>query len=185
MSAEGIDGRDASTAAGSGAGQPAPVPEDGWASRALDIAGGLFAAAIVVVVLTQVVSRLRNVPVAWSEEMTRALFLWMIFIGVASSMRHADAARVTVLMGASAFLRRLALPVYLAGCLTFFVLMAWTGVAMVRQQVMMNETIATLAIPSWFIGIVMPLSALIAIIGTLASLRDHRGAIALDPESSP
>jgi hypothetical protein len=43
----------------------------------------------------------------------------------------------------------------------------------------MNESIATLGWPSWVIGMVMPLSALIAAAGTLASLKDHRASIAV------
>ena len=64
--------------------------------------------------------------------------------------------------------------------LGFFGLMAWTGLNMVTQQLRMNETIATLGWPSWVIGMVVPLSALVAIVCTIASLRDHRATIALD-----
>ena len=59
---------------------------------------GLTVAAIVVVVLIQVVGRLMNSPFSWTEELTRACFIWMVFAGVAASIRHADAARVTVLL---------------------------------------------------------------------------------------
>jgi TRAP-type C4-dicarboxylate transport system permease small subunit len=65
--------------------------------------------------------------------------------------------------------------------------MAWMGTRMVNQQFAMNESIATLGWPSWVIGLVMPVSAVIAILCTLASVRDHRAAIALSgdaPEGS-
>lgn len=150
-----------------------------WAATLLDGACGLFAAALVAVVLMQVVGRLKGTPVSWSEELTRACFLWMVFLGLASSMRSADAARVTVLLEAVPFLRRLALPIYVLSCLGFFALLAWTGFAMVKQQFMMNETIATLGWPSWVVGAVMPVSAVLAAAGTLASLRDRRDAIAV------
>ncbi len=149
----------------------------GWPTRLVDGAAGLAAAAIVVVVLIQVVSRLAKAPVSWSEELTRALFIWMVFLGMASSMRSADAARITLLLERVRWLRPLALPIYAAGCLAFFALMGWTGANLVRQQLMMNETIATLAWPSWVIGLVMPVSAVVAAIGTLASLRDHTDVI--------
>jgi C4-dicarboxylate transporter, DctQ subunit len=163
----------------------APVRRPGLPTRAVDAAAGLACGAIVVVVLLQVVGRLANSPVPWSEELTRALFIWMVFIGMASSMRAADAARVTVLLIYWPFARRLALPIYLAGCLGFFALMIWTGYGLVHQQVVMNESIATLAMPSWVIGIVMPLSAIIATVGTVASLRDHRRAISLESGARP
>jgi C4-dicarboxylate transporter DctQ subunit len=161
----------------------APVPvRTGLATRAIDAAAGLAAAALVFVVLLQVVGRLTDSPVSWSEELTRALFIWMVFIGMASSMRAADAARVTILLMYAPSLRRLALPCYVVGCCGFFALMGWTGFSMVRQQVMMGESIATLSMPGWVIGIVMPISAAIAAWGTVASLRDHRAALAVEAE---
>ena len=162
----------------------AAAARPGWPTRLVDAAAGLSAVAIVVIVMIQVISRLRGAPVSWSEELTRAMFIWMVFLGMASSMRAADAARVTVFIEKLRWLRPLALPLYLIGCLSFFAVMGWTGVSMVRQQIMMNETIATLAWPSWVIGIVMPVSAVIGIIGTLASLKDHRGAIAVEGNSA-
>ncbi len=45
---------------------------------------------------------------------------------------------------------------------------------------MMNETAATLAIPMWLIGIVMPLSAILGVLGVFDSLRNRRDFIALD-----
>jgi C4-dicarboxylate transporter, DctQ subunit len=138
---------------------------------------------IVLVVLMQIVGRLGGRPFSWTEELTRGLFIWMIFIGMAASMRRADAARVTVaLQWLARPLRRIAVPVYMAACLGFFALMAWTGINMVRQQAAMNETIATLGWPGWVIGSVIPVSALVAIACTLASLRDSRHIIAADDE---
>jgi TRAP-type C4-dicarboxylate transport system permease small subunit len=61
----------------------------------------------------------------------------------------------------------------------FFGMMGWTGLTMVRQQVMMNETAATLPIPMWTIGIVLPVSAIIAVLAIVESLRSRRELIAL------
>ncbi len=141
---------------------------------------------IVLIVLLQVIGRLINRPVSWSEELTRALFIWMIFIGMAAGMRHADSARVTVCMEYMPQpLRRLALPVYIGFSLAFFSLMAWTGVILVKQQVTMNESSATLGWPSWVIGIVIPTSAILAAVLTIVSLKDHRAAIALSGSPAP
>lgn len=162
---------------------PATVGGAGWLDRLTDGICGLAAAGTVLVVLAQVASRLVAAPLPWSEELTRACFIWMIFMGLASSMRRADAARVTVFMLVLPRpLRALALPIYAASTIGFFALMAWTGTTMVRQQFAMNESIATLGWPSWVIGAVIPVSAVIATLCTLASLRDHRAAIALSDE---
>jgi TRAP-type C4-dicarboxylate transport system permease small subunit len=50
---------------------------------------------------------------------------------------------------------------------------------------MMNESIATLGWPSWVIGMVMPVSSVLAILCTLESLRQHRATIALDADGTP
>ena len=157
-----------------------------WLGKVTDGICGLAAAGTMLVVLTQVASRLLGAPISWTEELTRACFIWMIFIGLASSMRHADAARVTIFMEALPKpLRRLSLPIYLVTSLGFFALMGWTGANMVRQQLMMNESIATLGWPSWVIGMVMPVSAVLAILCTLESLHQHRATIALQGDDLP
>lgn len=146
---------------------------------------GIAAAGIVVVVLIQIVSRLLGHPMRWSEELTRALFIWMIFIGLAASIRHADSARVTVLMEAFPnSLRKLTLPIYVITCMIFFILMLWTGWTMMRQQLMMNEMIATLGWPSWVIGMVMPISAILSILCLIESLQTHRDLIALQSDAN-
>lgn len=140
---------------------------------------GLAVAGIVGVVLMQVLGRLMDAPFSWTEELTRACFIWMVFAGMAASVRHADAARVTVLLRYfPSFVKQLALPIYVLCNLVFFVLTAWTGWSMVRQQVMMNEQIATLGWPGWVVGIILPAAAVLSIFSLFQSLRTHRAAIA-------
>ena len=43
----------------------------------------------------------------------------------------------------------------------------------------MNETAATLVIPMWLIGMIMPISAVLAILAIFESLRTRRGLIEL------
>ena len=140
---------------------------------------GLAVAAIVIVVLIQVAGRLVGSPLAWTEELTRACFIWMVFAGVAAGIRHADAARVTVLLHYfPKAIHRLALHIYVLCCLSFFLLSAWTGWYLVKQQVVMNERIATLGWPSWTIGIILPASAVLSIFGLIQSVRTHRAILA-------
>lgn len=140
---------------------------------------GIAVAAILVVVLIQVAGRLMGTPFSWTEELTRACFIWMVFTGIAAGIRHADAARVTVLLQYfPGFIKRSSVTIYTVCCLTFFVLTVWTGWYMVRQQVVMNEQIATLGWPSWVIGMVVPLSAVLCIAGLWQSLLTRRAAIA-------
>jgi TRAP-type C4-dicarboxylate transport system permease small subunit len=141
---------------------------------------GIAVAAIVLVVLIQVVGRLLDSPFSWTEELTRACFIWMVFTGMAASIRHADAARVTVLLNYfPKFVKNSALPIYVLCNLIFSTLTIWTGLYLVRQQVVMHEHIATLGVPSWTVGIVLPLSAALSIFSLIQSLKLHRNIIAV------
>lgn len=145
-----------------------------------DVAAGVACAGVLIVVLLQVIGRLSGYPLPWTEEATRFLFIWMVFLGLAAGFRTVESARVVVLlvMGRRLF-HHLTVPIYIGSSVFFFGLMGWTGYTLVRQQVMMNETAATLPIPMWLIGMVMPVSAVIAILAIMESLRTRRNLIAL------
>jgi TRAP-type C4-dicarboxylate transport system permease small subunit len=151
-----------------------------------DFSAGLTAAGIIVVVLLQVASRLIGEPVSWTEEATRFLFVWMVFLGLAAGFRTVESARVLVFIAAMPrVVRRLAVPIYVGFSILFFVLMGWTGIGLVQQQMMMNETTATLPIPMWVIGLIMPISAVVAILAILESLKTRRDLIALPEAGAP
>lgn len=159
------------------------APQSTWASRLLllltDGVTGLAVAAIVAVVLVQVAGRLLGSPLSWTEELTRALFIWMVFSGIAASVRHADAARVTVFLRyLPGVVRRAALPIYMVCTVGFFALTVWTGWFMVKQQFVMNEQIATLGWPTWVVGLIVPLSAVLSIGSAWQSVRTHRDSLA-------
>ncbi|KQS95300.1 ABC transporter permease [Rhizobium sp. Leaf391] len=145
-----------------------------------DVAAGAACAGVLIVVLLQVVGRLTGHPLPWTEEATRFLFIWMVFLGLAAGFRTVESARVVVflIMGRRLF-QHLAVPIYVGSSVLFFGLMGWTGFTLMRQQIMMNETAATLPIPMWLIGMVMPVSAVIAILAIIDSLHSRRDLIAL------
>jgi len=145
-----------------------------------DIAAGAACAGVLIVVLVQVAGRLSGYPLPWTEEATRFLFIWMVFLGLAAGFRTVESARVVVflVMGRRLF-QHLAVPIYVGSSVFFFGLMGWTGYTLMRQQIMMHETAATLPIPMWLIGMVMPVSAIIAILAIIESLRTRRDLIAL------
>lgn len=148
-----------------------------------DVAAGVAVFGVLVVVLLQVASRLLGLPVSWTEEATRYLFVWMIFLGLAAGFRTVETARVTILLGLfPRFIRNLSVPIYVSTSMVFFALTGWTGYHLVQQQFMMNETAATLAVPMWLIGTIMPLSSVLGLLAILESLRTSRDLIELpDP----
>ncbi len=145
-----------------------------------DVAAGAACAGILLVVLIQVAGRLIGHPLPWTEEATRFLFIWMVFLGLAAGFRTAESARVVVflVLGRRLF-THLAVPIYVVSTVAFFLLMGWTGITLVGQQIMMGEVAATLPIPMWIIGSIMPISAVIAILAVAESLRTKRDLIAL------
>jgi C4-dicarboxylate transporter DctQ subunit len=153
---------------------------DAFLRVVLDVAAGVAMAGVILVVLLQVASRLLGAPVSWTEEATRYLFVWMIFLGIGAGFRTVETARVTVFLDMlSGRFRRISVPIYVASSVIFFALTAWTGWTLAKQQLMMNETAATLVVPMWVIGMVMPISAILAILAIFVSLRTRRKLIEL------
>ena len=148
-----------------------------------DYAAGLACGGILVVVLMQVIGRLIGHPLPWTEEAVRFLFIWMVFLGLAAGFRTVESARVVVFLAMMPRLsKHIAVPIYVVFSVGFFLLVGWTGITLVEQQIMMNEEAATLPIPMWVIGLVMPVSSVIAILAIVDSLRRRRELIAL-PEA--
>ncbi|WP_377293320.1 TRAP transporter small permease [Rhizobium sp. SG2393] len=149
-----------------------------------DMAAGLAAFGVLAVVLLQVSSRLLGMSISWTEEATRYLFVWMIFLGLAAGFRTVETARVTVILAMfPRLIRRLSVPIYVASSVVFFALMGWTGYKLAWQQYAMNETAATLPVPMWLLGTIMPLSAILAVLGIIDSLKRRRHLIEiLEPE---
>ena len=60
--------------------------------------GGICLAALFIVVIIGVFSRILNINTAWYEETTRVFFLWMMWVGVGAGFNHSESSRVTVLV---------------------------------------------------------------------------------------
>ena len=151
-----------------------------------DGAAGAACGGILLIVLMQVAGRLLGRPLPWTEEAVRFLFVWMVFLGLAAGFRTVELARVVVFMAmARGFFRHIAVPIYVGSSVLFFLITGWTGITLVRQQIMMHETAATLPLPMWTIGLVMPVSSVIAILAIIESLRTRRSLIALPEPGIP
>ena len=66
------------------------VPPLRWACAAAEVAGAVLLAAVVVIVLIQVVTRyVLHIAVSWPEELARYILVWMMFLGAAvAEARH-------------------------------------------------------------------------------------------------
>jgi len=143
-------------------------------NRVPDILAVLCTVAMLVCVLIQICTRLMGRPVAWTEEATRFLFIWMIFLGLAAGFRHSESARVTFFINLLPKpARRLAPAIHVVVTIGFFLLMLVTGTDLVVQQIKTREMGSALMIPLWTVGICVPISAVLGILGVLESVLLH------------
>ena len=140
-------------------------------NRLPDYVTGIGIGGIIVTVLIQILSRWAGRPVAWTEEGTRFLFVWIVFLGIGAGFRKAESARVTIfLTWMPRPLRQASIWIYAVSTIGFFALMAVTGSQLVWQQVRGNELGSALMIPMWIVGICVPVSAAMGILGVIESM---------------
>lgn len=129
--------------------------------------------ALFAIVIVQIVGRIIGKPVSWTEEASRFLFIWMMFIGLAVSFRRAESSRVTVFldMMPDSF-KRYSKYLYTVVNIGFFIFMFFTGVFLVKQQIAMNELGAAILMPMWLVGLCVPTSAILGIISSIQCFID-------------
>ena len=133
--------------------------------------GGFCLAALFVVVLIGIFSRLANVNTAWYEETTRVFFLWMMWVGVGAGFNHSESSRVTVLVNAlPAFLQKICHALYYILNLVMFAALVYFGFRLASQQFNMNEMGSALRIPMWIVGICVPIGSIFGFIGVLNTM---------------
>lgn len=137
-------------------------------NKVVDFVSGVATFLIIVVVLVQIIGRLIGNPAPWTEEATRFIFIWMIFLGIATGFRNSESARVTVLI--DRFPKKFEMikqALYNVFSVLFFLYMIIYGFQIMMQQVNMNEMGSAFRIPMWYIGIAVPVSGILGIIATI------------------
>ena len=56
----------------------------------------IFVAGMTTVILIQIIGRIVGHPFPWTEESSRYLFLWMMFVALAAGFNRCESARVTL-----------------------------------------------------------------------------------------
>jgi C4-dicarboxylate transporter DctQ subunit len=122
--------------------------------------------AICLLTMANVLSRyILESSFSFTEELTTNLFAFVIFIGAALLARengHIGFALLTDLMPVP--LRRTVL--ILVGLLTtlFFAILFWYGLEMVTQQYEYGQRTPAMGLPAWWMGLSVPLGALLCMI---------------------
>jgi TRAP-type C4-dicarboxylate transport system permease small subunit len=142
--------------------------------------GALVMFIMVTLTFVNVVTRYLIVyPLAFTEEITISLFVWLTLLGVSIAFRANAHLAVTVVYDmASPAVRKAFYYVATGMSLLFFVLLAWLGTVQVMDEVELGVTTESLAIPSWIYTGAVPLFSVLIIVRILqaarATLRENR-----------
>jgi TRAP-type C4-dicarboxylate transport system permease small subunit len=139
--------------------------------RAVDAVLLLCVAGMLVAIVLQVGSRLGGRSLPWTEELSRFLFIWTAFLGMACGFRRVEHPRVTLLITRlPSLLRRQAVHLYAAAGVGFFALAGWHATLLVRQQHVFGETSPGLGIGMWLVTLPSAIAAFLAIEALLVSV---------------
>ncbi len=145
-----------------------------------DILLAILVIGMILVILIQIVGRVIGHPFPWTEETSRYLFLWMMFIALASGFNMCESSRVTLFLQAGPkWLKIFSEFLYAVVVFGFFTFMFVFGIQVVQQQIMLHEMGTALRIPMYFIGICQPISAVLGFIGTIQSFLEFHGKVAI------
>lgn len=141
--------------------------------RAVDGAILVAVLGMVALISLQVGSRLAGVSVPWTEEMSRILFIWTIWMGLAASFRTgAHPSLQLIPETAPRPLLRVMRAAQLLACVTLFAVVGWHGWQLLNQQIRFGEQSPILRVGMWWATLPLVIGSVLAILGAvLDSLR--------------
>ena len=135
---------------------------------------------MVIVIMLQIIGRVIGRPLPWTEETSRYLFMWMMFVALAAGFNRCESSRVTLFLQVGPiWLKKFSEILYAVCVVGFFIVMLIFGIEVVKQQAMLHEMGTALRIPMTVIGICQPIGAVLGIIGTLQSFLEYHGKVAI------
>jgi TRAP-type C4-dicarboxylate transport system permease small subunit len=116
----------------------------------------------------QVGSRLMGASIAWTEELSRFLFIWTIWMGLGTGFRNGMHPALTMLtvLAPPALQPALRLIPALASVILFSVV-SYHGWGLMQQQIRFGEQSAILQVGMWLATLPLVLGSGLAILGTL------------------
>lgn len=128
--------------------------------------GALVMAVMVTLAFLNVVTRYVIVyPLAFTEEITISMFVWVTLLGVSVAFRNNAHLAVTFFYDlGSPKLRKLFYTISTVMSIIFFALLTWLGSLQVLDEMELGVTTDSLAIPAWIYSIGVPLFSILVII---------------------
>lgn len=123
---------------------------------------------MVCLIALQVGSRLTDASVPWTEELSRFLFIWTVWLGLAASFRAGAHPALDILPETAPRGLRLAFRVVqVAATVALFSAVTWHGFTLLRQQISFGELSPILQIGMWWATLPLVLGAALSIIGAI------------------
>lgn len=122
------------------------------------------------IIFVQVFSRyILNYSFSWSEEISRYLFLWLIFAGLPTLIyRNAMTAFDMIIKKLSGMTKKASIALITIGNLLFLVLLTVGSIPLVQRQFAQMAT--SIPIPIGLVYMIMPISGVLSIIVTVERL---------------
>jgi TRAP-type C4-dicarboxylate transport system permease small subunit len=136
--------------------------------RAVDVVIPVAVLGMVVLISLQVGSRLAGISVPWTEELSRFMFIWTIWMGLAASFR--SGAHPSLQLIPETAPRALPLIMRVAqvlACITLFTAVGWHGWSLLNQQIRFGEQSPILQVGMWWATLPLVLGSALAILGAL------------------
>jgi len=131
----------------------------------------LSVTGVLVTVSLQFASRLIGQALPWTEEVSRYLFIWMAFLGMAAGFRSAQHARVSAFVNLMPpLLKRLLVHLYVLAGFVFFSVVAYEGFQLSLRQFHSGETSPALGVGMYLVSLAVALSAALAILAHFESV---------------
>jgi len=140
-----------------------------------NIITGFALTGILIVVLIQIVGRTIGKPMPWTEEGTRYLFLWMMWIALASGFSKVESPRVTFFVSIlPKIVRKICSWLYIVIDFAMFAFILYYGGQVFKMQITMNEMGAAILIPMALIGVCLPIAGVLGMIGVVQSVLEYK-----------
>ena len=139
-----------------------------------EILGALILAVMVSVAFVNVVTRYAIIyPLAWTEEITVSMFVWIVLLGASTAFRKNAHLSMTFIYDLMPLpLKKISFLISNAMCLVFFALLAWLGTIQVLDEMDLSVTSEALAIPTAIYSAGIPVFSVLIIVRILQSCRD-------------